>query len=371
MGSIYVHIPYCKQKCHYCSFHMSTNLKTVKDMIACICEEIKMQKEYLNDKTIDTIYFGGGTPSLLSYNALYNIIKSIKTYYNINQQNEFTIECNIQDLTITKLQQLKNLGFNRLSIGIQSFHEQLLKSINRPYKKEIIYNTIANIKNSHFTNINLDIIFGIPGQTIEDIESDIKEILKIRPQHISAYALTIEKKTFFHHLIQNKKISINDNIITDGFILIDKLLTKNGYEHYEISNYCLKGFKSQHNSNYWDIKKQYLGIGPGAHSYNIISRQWNVENNILYINAIRNHILPITKEILTIEKKRIEYIMLSLRTKEGCDITTLQNEFKYNIDTKYLHFLHHYNLANIKNNNIVLTQKGMLLADKIIEQIII
>lgn len=371
MGSIYIHIPYCKQKCHYCAFHMSTNLKTLNDMIECICEEIKMQKNYLSNKNIETIYFGGGTPSLLSYNALYKIIETIKTYYNINSQNEITIECNIQDLTITKLQQLKELGFNRLSVGIQSFNEKILKKINRHCKKENIYNAISNIKNTHFTNLNLDIIFGIPGQTKKDIENDINDILKIHPQHISVYALTIEKKTFFHHLIQNKQISVNDNIIAEGFMLIDHILTKNNYEHYEISNYCIKGFKSKHNSNYWDIKKQYLGIGPGAHSYNITSRQWNVENNILYINSIKNHKLPITKEILTIEKKRIEYIMLSLRTKEGCNIVTLKNEFKYNIDKEYLYFLHHSNLAKIKNNNIILTPKGMLLADKIIEQIIL
>jgi len=349
---------------------MSTNLKTVNDMIECICEEIRIQKNYLNDNNPDTIYFGGGTPSLLSYDALYSIITTIKTYYNIDPQCEITIECNIQDLTITKLQQLKQLGFNRLSVGIQSFNKKLLKKINRPCKKEDIYNAVDNIKQSHFTNVNLDIIFGIPGQTKEDIENDIKEILKIHPQHISAYALTIEKKTLFHYLIQNKKISIDENIITDGFLLIDNILTKNGYEHYEISNYCLKGFQSKHNSNYWDIKKQYLGIGPGAHSYNISSRQWNIENNILYIHAIKNHTVPITKEILTLEKKKMEYIMLSLRTKEGCDITTLQNEFKYNIDTKYLHFLQHHQLANITANKIILTPNGMLLADKIIAQIL-
>ena len=262
MGSIYIHIPYCKQKCHYCAFHMSTNLKTLNDMIECICEEIKMQKNYLSNKNIETIYFGGGTPSLLSYNALYKIIETIKTYYNINSQNEITIECNIQDLTITKLQQLKELGFNRLSVGIQSFNEKILKKINRHCKKENIYNAISNIKNTHFTNLNLDIIFGIPGQTKKDIENDINDILKIHPQHISVYALTIEKK-------------------------------------------------------------------------------------------------------------RIEYIMLSLRTKEGCNIVTLKNEFKYNIDKEYLYFLHHSNLAKIKNNNIILTPKGMLLADKIIEQIIL
>ena len=370
MAGIYIHIPYCKVKCSYCSFFTSTCLKSKDDLIQAEIEELKLQKDYLGDERISTIYFGGGTPSLLSISDLEKYLKTIYDNYKLCSEPEITIECNPEDITeIGKINSLKNIGINRLSIGIQTFNEKLLKLLNRHNTILDIENCVKNIKASGIYNYNLDLIFGIFPQTKADLQLDIDKILFIKPPHISYYCISIEDKTLLKYKIDTGLLKhLDDDILADQFEYIDDILTKNGYIHYEISNFCLPGYESKHNLGYWNGKK-YLGIGPSAHSYNKISRQYNVSNIYKYINEINCNKIPSNIEILTNKDKVNDYILTHLRTKNGINIDYLDRTFCYRIDKNLLNDLANNNYISISHPFIKLTVKGMLISDWIIKKL--
>ena len=371
MSGIYIHIPFCHQKCNYCNFHLSTCLNLKNEVLKAIVKEIKMQKEYLKNEALDTIYFGGGTPSLLSIKEIEDILKTIFLTFKISPTPEITLEANPIDLTEEKTCGLKAIGINRLSIGVQTFNETFLKFLNRQETSKNIYSAINNVVKYDFKNFNIDLIFAIPGQKKEDLMADIEKLIAIHPTHISTYCLTIEEKTVLDFWIKKgitKKV--DDDLAADFFLIIDEILTSEGYEHYEISNYCLNGFKAIHNSNYWN-GKMYLGVGPSAHSYNLISRQYNVENNLEYIKSIKNGKIPANVEILTEKDKTNEYIFTHLRTSNGINVRILDEKYKYQINEDFIEEMKKQNLITKNEDVLTLTTKGMLISDEIIKNLLL
>ena len=366
MAGIYIHIPYCKRKCSYCNFFMSTCLKSKKELILAEIKELELQKKYINNEVINTIYFGGGTPSILEPNEISLYLDTISKNYKLNNEVEITLECNPEDIDINKLKTLKNLGINRLSIGVQTFNEKFIKFLNRSNCINDIYTCLGNIKTCNFDNFNIDLIFGIQNETQNDLKYDLKKIIEFNPTHISCYCLTIEPKTLLNYKIENNLIkSQNEDLLADQFEYIHNSLTKNGYIHYEISNYCKPNYESKHNSSYWN-DKVYLGIGPSAHSYNKTSRQFNIENIYTYIKSINQNIIPAEIEILTEKDKINDYIFTHMRTNKGIDLNFLENKYNYSIKTDLLK-LYTKKYLNIRNNIMTLTVKGMLISNKIIK----
>ena len=368
MAGIYIHIPSCKKKCSYCNFFMSTCLKSKEDLISAEIKELKLQKKYLNDEIINTIYFGGGTPSLLEPNEINLYIETINKNYKVSKNVEITLECNPEDININKLKLLKELGINRLSIGIQTFNEKLIKFLNRSNSINDIYTCLENIKKCNFNNFNIDLIFGIQNETKNDLIYDLEKIISFNPTHISCYCLTIEPKTLLNYKIENNLLKeTNEDILADQFEYIHEFLTNNGYIHYEISNYCKPNYESKHNSSYWN-DEIYLGIGPSAHSYNRISRQFNTENIYNYINSINQNNITADIETLTEKDKINDYIFTHLRTNKGIDLNLLKNKYNYTIKKNLLKSYNEQYL-NIVNNKVILTLKGMLISNMIIKEI--
>lgn len=368
MAGIYIHIPFCKQACYYCDFHFSTNQELKEQLCEAIVEELKLQQHYLENEPIETIYFGGGTPSLLSESQLRFIIDSLFKHFPINPSPEITLEANPDDLSMDKLRSLKSLGVNRLSIGIQSFQDEILKKLHRSHQATEARLCVLKAQDLGIENISIDLIFSIPGQTMEMLASNLEEAQALNPKHLSVYSLTIEEKTVFGKWTKAGSFNeIGDQESAEQFDMVMEHLQQNGYEHYEISNYCLPGFHSRHNSSYWQQKK-YLGVGPSAHSYNGVSRQHNIANNSLYIKSLKQGIVPFEKEILTRENKINEYIFTTLRTTWGCSPSFLMKSYGYNIFTeseKVLQQLLANELILKKEDGIFLTQKGKRVADQV------
>lgn len=371
MSGVYIHIPFCHKKCNYCKFYSVACFDFKSRVINSIIREIKLQKEYLSGDIVETIYFGGGTPSLLDINEIESILKTVYYSFNICDFPEITLEANPIDLVEEKIIGLKNIGINRLSIGVQTFNESFLRLLNRQENIKNIYSCINNVIKYGFKNFNLDLIFSIPGQKKNDLLEDLEEFVKIKPTHISAYCLSIEPMTVFDNWIKKNIIKeVDDDISADFFLMIDDVLVKHGYKHYEISNYSLPGFKSIHNSNYWDTNKKYLGVGPSAHSYNLISRQYNIEDNLKYIFSIEKDNIPAIVEILTDKDKFNEYIFTKLRTSNGINVKIFQED-KHKRQLNFIEELNK-NLFITKNGDkIILTKKGMLIADKIISKLFV
>ncbi|NIG52667.1 radical SAM family heme chaperone HemW [Chitinophaga sp. Cy-1792] len=327
MSGIYLHIPFCKQACYYCNFHFSTSVSQKDAMVKSILQEISLQKNYLGNDSIHTIYFGGGTPSLLSQSDLQQIMDTLHTHFNIAADAEVTLEANPDDLSPAKLQELKALGINRLSIGIQSFHEADLKWMNRAHNAQQAEDCIRNAQEAGFQNITIDLIYGGPGLSDEGWEYNVKKAIAFGIPHLSCYALTVEPGTALDHFIKKKKMEATDpEKAARHFEQLMQWVEEAGYEHYEISNFALPGWHSRHNSSYWK-GLSYLGIGPSAHSFNGHSRQWNVANNALYIKSIEKGEVPFEIETLTAEMQFNEYIMTSLRTAAGCDLGWVEERF--------------------------------------------
>ncbi len=370
---IYIHIPFCKQACHYCNFHFNVNLDSRDTIVNSILKEIEMQKEYL-DGSIDTIYFGGGTPSLLNANQINLILEQIYKYNKCNKSLEITFEANPDDLQSEKLIELKSLGINRLSIGIQSFNDEILKYLNRSHNSEMAIKCVKEARKIGFNNINIDIIYSIPKSNIQFLKSDLKIGVNLFPEHISCYNLTIEKNTVFGNWYSRGKLkTIGENNEANQYNIVVNYLSKNNYEQYEVSNFCLPNKYSKHNTNYWK-KGNYLGIGPSAHSYNGFSRQFNISNNKKYIENINKNQLPSRKELLTKKDHINEYLMTNIRTIWGCDLEYLK--YKYNFEFKertlsYIHLLQSEDLLVNKGKVLKLTNKGFLLADKITSKLFI
>jgi len=367
MAGIYIHIPFCKRACHYCNFHFSTSSKQIEPLVECLIKEIVLRKGDTN-QTIDTIYFGGGTPSILSALQIDNIVKAILYNYTVNAAAEITLESNPDDITEDKLQQWKSIGINRLSIGIQSFREEDLLWMNRAHNAQQAHDCIKLAQEYGFHNITIDLIYGVPNLSNEQWIENIHKALKLNIPHLSCYALTIEPKTALDKLIKShKKEPVDADNQAEQFIILMNELQAAGYEHYEISNYAIPGFRSKHNSSYWQ-GIHYIGIGPSAHSYNGTSRQWNIANNALYIQSINNNMLPSEIEMLTMDEQYNEFVMTSLRTIEGINLNKLESIFGSDKLTytqqeiiKWINSGH----VIVINNHIILTQTGKLMADGI------
>ena len=368
MAGLYLHIPFCKQACHYCDFHFSTNQEKKAEMMSAFIQEIELQKDYLQDESITTLYFGGGTPSLLTQFELSDLMEAIRKNFSVASSTEITLEANPDDLTKEKLQILKDAGINRLSIGIQSFDTEVLQFLNRAHDGATALTCVGLARDIGFKNISIDLIYSIPSQDHLKWAKNINQALALNPNHISSYSLTIEEKTAFGRWAATGKLKAKDDdfAATQLIMLVDKL-AENGYEQYEVSNFAQSGFQSQHNSSYWKQKK-YLGIGPSAHSYNGNSRQFNISNNHLYLKSLKKNIIPYTIEVLTQAESINDYLLTTLRTSWGANLVTLKEDFNFNLmeeHTAYVQSLLENKLARIENETFILTNSGKLLADKI------
>lgn len=368
MAGIYIHIPFCKQACYYCDFHFSTNMESRTELVNALVTEIQLQKDYLQGENIRTIYLGGGTPSLLTPEELTFVLKSIRDEFSVNEDCEVTLEANPDDLSFPKLVSLKELGINRLSIGIQSFDDEVLKYLNRSHNSAAAVQSVQDARKAGFRNISIDLIYAIPSQSDKAWKRNITKALAVEPEHISAYSLTIEKQTVFGRWADKGKLkpSSEESAAVQMETLIS-MLEESGFLHYEISNFCKPGFVSRHNSSYWKQEK-YLGLGPSAHSFNGVSRQYNVSNNHIYIRSILEGKIPFESEVLSNADKVNEYIMTGLRTSWGVSISRLKNEFGFDLladQKEFVSNLLNRKLATIENDIFKLTTSGRLLADKI------
>jgi oxygen-independent coproporphyrinogen III oxidase len=367
MAGIYIHIPFCRQACYYCDFHFSTNLSSKSELFKGILHEIQLQKDYLTEP-INTIYFGGGTPSLASVSELEGILDRIRQTFKVSHAPEVTLEANPDDLTPEKLGHLKSAGINRLSVGIQSFDDRVLKFLNRAHDTHTAAQCIPAARRAGFENISVDLIYAIPGQTSKEWSSNVVKAISLNPEHISAYSLTIEEKTVFGNWSAKGKLApVGEEISALEFESLATLLENAGYDHYEISNFARPGFHSRHNTSYWTQEK-YLGLGPSAHSYNGVTRQYNVSNNHQYISALKNNTIPSTLEILTPQDQINDYLLTTLRTSWGTDLAKLLRDMHYDLlkdHENYVHTLLIKELAILHEDHLVLTRKGKLMADKI------
>lgn len=373
MQGIYIHIPFCRKACYYCNFHFSTAIDTRKEMINAINKEIELSSlSVLNEKNgleiIETVYFGGGTPSLLSIIELETILSALKRNFQISSNCEITLEANPDDISAVQLSGWKKAGVNRLSIGIQSFKESDLDWMNRSHTKEQAMKSISLAQTAGFNNLSVDLIYGTPGLSDEEWKRNVDFVIENGIPHIACYALTVEPKTALQKMILLKKKSdVNTDDQARQFSLIIQWMREAGYEHYEISNFTKPGFRSRHNSGYWQGKK-YSGFGPSGHSFDGKSRKWNVANNMLYIQSINENRIPFEEEKLTEADQLNEYIMTSLRTIEGMDLRLVENNFSKiernrieDLSKKYVEA----NMMTGNNDVLVLTDKGKLFADGI------
>ena len=369
---IYIHIPFCKQKCNYCDFHFSTSLKNKEDLIKCLLKEIGIQKTYLNKEIIETIYFGGGTPSFLDAREIRRILEKVYAEFDVISNPEITLEGNPDDFTFDKLQELKQAGINRLSIGIQSFNDVDLTWMNRAHNSNQATKCVKDAKSLGFDNITIDLIYGLPEMTIEAWKINLQKALDLDVQHISAYNLTIEPGTTLHHLVKTGKSKpLNDEVGAEQFEVLINTLEYNNFQHYEISSFGKKGYFSKHNSSYWK-RKFYLGIGPSAHSFNGNTRQWNVANNAKYIKAMKDGEVPFELEELSKNDRYNEYILLGLRTIWGCEFDYVKSEFgeEWLLNLKQ-QILNYSDQINVDEQSFSLNQKGKAFADHIASELFV
>lgn len=337
-------------------------------MVEAICKEIELQQAYLEGKIIESIYFGGGTPSVLEENQLKSIFNTLKKHHNISSEAEITFEANPDDITPRKLKMLFQNGINRLSVGIQSFDEGILKWMNRAHNSKEAFQCLEWIKESEFDNFSLDLIYGIPVSKHETWEKDLKTLVDFQPPHISSYCLTIEPDTVFGRWQRKGELNeASEDYASEQFYHLTEYLRKAAYEHYEVSNFAKEGFHSKHNSSYWQ-QKPYLGIGPSAHSYDGKNRQFNISNNAKYLNALQKNEIPAEMDLLTAEDRINEYLMTSLRTSAGCNLQYLKNELNYDLIKNAKPQIEQWKgsgLCILEADHLKLTLKGRLLADKL------
>ena len=370
MSGIYIHIPFCKQACHYCNFHFSTSLKSKDSIIKAIAEEITL-KSKLNNEVIETIYFGGGTPSILDLNDFEKILNSIFKNYKIGTDPEITLEANPDDLSKEKLKNLKKQSINRLSIGVQSFVENELKLMNRAHDSNKAIKSIE-LSKLIFDNISVDLLYGLPDSSVDTLNYNIDILTKFNINHISSYAITLEPKTALEKYVKNGLVELpDDNIVFDQFIYVNKELVANNYINYELSSFAKQNFFSKNNTAYWKRKK-YIGIGPSAHSYDGINRSWNISNNIKYINQINSGNLYYKTEKLSKIDHYNEYIMTGLRTMWGISLSYIENKFGNRFKDYFLKHVKKYveqNLINIHEGIYKTTESGRFLADGIASEL--
>ncbi|WP_204344135.1 radical SAM family heme chaperone HemW [Psychroserpens algicola] len=367
MSGIYIHIPFCKQACHYCDFHFSTSLKKKDELIHALAKELLMRKTEFKHSTVDTIYFGGGTPSLLSISEIQFLIDTIHQHFTVSEAPEITLEANPDDLSVSKVEMLAQSPINRLSIGIQSFFEADLKLMNRAHNSTEAIECLEEAT-KHFDNISIDLIYGIPGLTNAKWQENIETALSYNIPHISSYALTVEPKTALERFIKKGIIeNVDDDAAQEQFHILIDTLEAHDFVHYELSNFGKANYFSRNNSAYWQ-GKPYLGIGPSAHSFNGNERSWNVRNNSIYIQNIENDILPKETETLTTTDKYNEYIMTGLRTIWGVSLDKVAQDFGKNYKDYLLlqaeSFINQQ-LLYIDNEKLLVTKKGKFLSDGI------
>lgn len=374
MAGIYIHVPFCKKACHYCDFHFSTSLKTKDPVIQSILREMELRKDFLSGETVETLYFGGGTPSVLSASELSSIAEKARNTFSLGTEIEFTVEANPDDLSLEKLQELADAGVNRLSIGIQSFSDKYLKWMNRAHNAREAVQAIENAQKVAITNLSIDLIYGLPNLTLDDWISDIEKAIELGVQHISAYCLTVESDTALGHWVKKgKEKPIDEAAAEEQFRILIDTLSENGFEQYEVSNFSLPGFYSKHNTAYW-LGVPYLGIGPSAHSFKELERSWNIANNVKYTKEIKAGELPLTIEKLSKIDRHNEYVMTGLRTKWGIDLEKIKMLFGISVvknHGNYLEKLTEEGKATLKENRLVLTKKGMFLADGIASELFV
>lgn len=367
MSGIYIHIPFCKQACYYCDFHFSTSLKKKDELVDCLIKEIELRKDELNNEIVETIYFGGGTPSLLSQSEIDRIIESVYQNHQVVETPEITLEANPDDLNDEKIEALAQSKMNRLSIGIQSFFERDLQLMNRAHNAKEAKECLS-VAIRYFENISLDLIYGIPGLSNKQWKENIETALSFGIPHISSYALTVEPKTALESFIKKGTIAkINDEQAQEQFHILIHELEKVNFVHYELSNFGKKGFFSKNNSAYWQ-GKSYLGVGPSAHSFDGNQRSWNVRNNSKYIQAIQKNELPLEREVLSKTDRYNEYIMTGLRTIWGVSLEKINHDFgKPYHDYLMTQSAKHRKeqLLYIEEGKLKTTPKGKFLSDGI------
>jgi oxygen-independent coproporphyrinogen III oxidase len=375
MAGIYIHIPFCKKACIYCNFHFSTSGKLRQDVLRAIAKELILQKDYLNGQSVSTIYFGGGTPSLLSADEICMLTDVITTNYSVSNLQEVTLEANPDDLTASYLKSLRNTHVDRLSIGVQSFREQDLLYLKRAHTAAQAASVVRLAQDAGFTNITIDLIYGIPN--LQDVAwiSNLAQTAALGVPHFSAYALTVEEKTELAYAIDKKRSApVLPEQAATQFELLTDFAIANGYQHYEISNFAKPDCHAIHNSNYWR-GVPYLGAGPSAHSYNGISRKWNIANNALYSQALmKDNQLLSEEEVLNDQQQLNEYIMTSLRTMWGCSLHHVATKWGSEPATRLRRFSDPYvaqNLMTVSDNVLLLTQNGKLFADRIASELFV
>lgn len=324
MAGIYVHVPFCKVKCHYCDFHFSVQLKHREELIEAISKELLIRQKYIGDTNVATIYFGGGTPSVLELNLIQKVLQTIKDNFNVDRDCEITMECNPDDLDEEKLKGLFNMGVNRLSIGIQSFDNEVLTFMNRAHNSTEAVNSVKLAKACGFKNITIDLIYGVPGTDLDLWKKQLDQMIELGVPHLSAYCLTIEANTVFGNWQKNGKLKpYEDQESLKQFQYLMDTMAKHGYEQYEISNFARPNFISKHNSAYW-LGEKYLGVGPSAHSFNLAERSWNIANNPKYVQLINKGEEFNEQETLSTENQFNEYILTRLRTKWGINLSDME-----------------------------------------------
>ena len=368
MSGIYIHIPFCRKRCHYCDFFKTTDLSQKARLLEGLKKELQSRVSELETEEINTIYFGGGTPSVLLPDELKDLVNIIHQHYRIAKEAEITLEANPDDLTQAILIALKEIGFNRLSMGVQSFSESDLKLMNRRHGVLQAIQSVKWAKNAGFSNISIDLIYGLPNQTIEQWERNVRIGVELDVQHISAYNLTYHEGTVFYDQLKKGILKeLPDELSLQQFEMLTRILKEAGFEHYEISNFCKLGRYSKHNSSYWKSKK-YLGIGPSAHSYDLVSRRWNVSSISKYLDGLENDQNYFEAEILTQQDKYNDFIITGLRTIWGISEDFIQASFpsRYfihfqKLKEKYLQSGH----LSCSSGQVCISPEGLFISDKI------
>lgn len=367
MSGIYIHIPFCKQACHYCDFHFSTAMEKKEAMVSALQKELLLRKNEFNDAVVETIYFGGGTPSVLTMDELQSIIDTVQSNYEVTDTSEITLEANPDDLSLVKIKALAESPVNRLSIGIQSFFEEDLKLMNRAHNAFEAEDCILHAK-KYFDNISIDLIYGIPDMSNARWKQNIEKALSLDIPHISSYALTVEPNTALANFIKKGIVkNVDDEVAQAHFHILSETLEAAGFESYEISNFGKPGYFSRNNTAYWQQKK-YLGIGPSAHSFDGVRRGWNINNNPKYLKAIENGELPMETEILSTTDKYNEYVMTGLRTIWGVSLDRIAFEYGKKYREYLLKQAEKYmeeHLLYLDGDILLTTKKGRFLVDGI------
>ena len=373
MAGLYIHIPFCKKACHYCNFHFSTSDKNRQAVLKSICLELEMRAQELQSMPVESIYFGGGTPSMLNDDELGAIFQVIEANYHVLPYAEITLEANPDDLSLKKITQLAVTPINRLSIGVQSFFEADLKLMNRAHTAKESLESLK-IAQTYFDNITIDLLYGMPQMSNVRWEENLQIAFDLKLNHLSCYALTVEPKTALAHFIKTAQHPpLNDAVAAQHFQTLVTATANAGFTHYEVCSFGKPGYFSKHNSSYW-LGKHYLGVGPSAHSFDGKKRSWNVSNNKQYINTIAKNELPLTSELLTPENRFNEYIMTGLRTIWGVSLKRIEEEFGLGVQTSLLNNAHSYlasETLKIENDYLKMTPKGQFLSDGIASDLFI